>query len=419
MHDLVNIDSKKGWIRLLLGGVIIAALVMVWMGGKWQLGNMLASLTELSDPNAEQIADLAIDWAPRDPKASWLAASTRDGLDLLEKTVRLAPHDFRWRLELGRALEQETKTERAESEFGKAVELAPTYAYPRWSRGNFYLRQNRVDEAMSELKLAAKDNQPFRDQVFSLAWDYFEKDTAQIEKLAGDRPDARARVTYFLASRGYAEDSLRNWNLLSEDEKQANPEIARAIAHGFYLQRRFPQSLEFSRQLGPDADARPEMVTNASFEKGLGESPDARFGWTVARNDPKIDISSDARVSRDGGRSARLTFKNFVKPEFYNLFQTVVVQPGGRYRLSFWVRTENLKSAGPPLIDIANANDNRQIARSEPVPTGTLDWREMTLEFTAPENCNGINIRTSRALCGEDCPITGVLWYDDFEIRRQ
>lgn len=246
---------------------------------------------------------------------------------------------------------------------------------------------------------------------------YFDKDPARIEELAGTSPEARARLAIFFAARGRAEDSLRNWNLLSEDEKAASPAIAKAIAHGLFEQRHFAQALEFARQLGIDAEARTETVTNASFEKGLGESPDSRFGWQIARNDPKIEIAVDTRVKREGSRSLRVSFRNYIRPELYNMFQTVVVEPDTKYRLRFWVRTENLKSSSGPALEIINANDGKLMVRSEPFAAGTNDWQELFVDFATPGNCSGITIRTARGVC-VDCPITGTFWYDDFEITR-
>ena len=90
-------------------------------------------------------------------------------------------------------------------------------------------------------------------------------------------------------------------------------------------------------------------MTNASFEKNIGEPEDSRFGWLIVRNDPKIEIITDSKVKREGGRSLRMTFKGYSKPALANLFQTVVVEPNRKYTLRFWVRTENLKSVGGPL----------------------------------------------------------------------
>lgn len=418
MQDLVAIDSKDLRVKLLVVAVLLVAIVFCWLSIRWQFGNMLADLTKSTDPQLGNIADLAISWSPDDPAVNLLKASAGDSIEMYEQTVRLAPNDYRWRMALGRALEQDEQVDRAEIQMKKGVELAPSYASARWQLGNFFLRQNRIDEALSEFRRAAENNLLYRDQVFSLVWEYFDKDPAQVEMLAGERPDARVRLAYFFAARGQANDSLRNWNMLSDEDKAANPEIAKALAHGLYLKRYFPQSLEFARQLGIDADAQAETITNSSFEQGLGESADSRFGWQIVRTDSKLEITTDAKVRREGNRSARTTFRNYAKPELYNLFQTVVVQPNTRYRISFWVRTENLKSGGAPVLDVANANEDRLIVRSQPFPGGTNDWRQLSVEFTTPPGCNGISIRTSREPCGVECPITGTFWYDDFELDR-
>jgi hypothetical protein len=50
---------------------------------------------------------------------------------------------------------------------------------------------------------------------------------------------------------------------------------------------------------------------------------------------------------------------------------------------------------------------------------GTTDWQDVALDFTVPEGIEGVEIRTVRANCGEDCPIAGTFWYDDFRLTRQ
>ncbi|MEO6656509.1 MAG: tetratricopeptide repeat protein [Pyrinomonadaceae bacterium] len=423
MQDLVVLDSGKLNVRIALLIAIVAAIVFGWFAIRWQLGDMFANLTQLNDENAAGIADAAINLAPSDPTAFRLAAlSSADPaitIKMFEQAVRTAPNDYRWRIELGRAYEQDGQTGRAESEIKKAVDLAPSYASVHWHLGNFYLRRERNDEAIAELKKATRNSDIYRDQVFSLVWDKFNKDPRQVEDLAGDEPDSVARVTYFFAAHGKAQDSLRNWNKLSDGDKADNFLIAKSIAEGLYIQRHFPQSLEFARQLGIDTDAQPETVTNPSFEKAFSESVDSRFGWQVFRNDPRLDIALDAKVKHEGNGSLRALFRSYVKSDLSNILQTIVVVPNKKYRLSFWVRTENLKSAGPPLIDVVNANDGKLIIKSRPFASGTSDWQEMAVEFTTPENCDGISIRTSRSFCGEDCPVSGTLWYDDFAISRE
>ncbi len=142
-----------------LAAAALIVLVGLWFGIRWQYGNMLADLTPVSAPNAKQIADIAVSFAPSDPLPRWLAASleketfSAESIDrsvgMFEDVARLAPNDYRWWIELGRAYEQAEKPENAEAAFKRAVELAPEYTYPRWQIGNFYLREGRPDEAFA------------------------------------------------------------------------------------------------------------------------------------------------------------------------------------------------------------------------------------------------------------------------------
>jgi tetratricopeptide (TPR) repeat protein len=218
---------------------------------------------------------LAVALAPSDPGTHWLLATkekekfTPESFDrscrLFEDVVRRSPYDYRWWIELARAYEQSENVAEAESALRHAAELAPHYTYPRWQLGNFYLRQNRTNEAFAELKKATEGSLKYRDQVFSLAWDYFDKDPAKMEDLASDTPDVRSSLTLFYAVHDSPADALRVWNTIPAEEKAARPAIGKTIAQGFFDRRHFRESLEFARQAGLDPEAAPESITNAGF----------------------------------------------------------------------------------------------------------------------------------------------------------
>jgi Flp pilus assembly protein TadD len=426
-EPLIIIPAKSAKARLLLVTVVVAVLLFAWFAVRWQLGNMLAQLTAPNQPNASEIAQLALRLAPRDPRPMWLAANAEKGhfstehlersVGMFEEVVRRSPNDFRWWIELGRAYEQAEKPENAELAFRRAVELAPNYTFPHWQFGNFFLRQDRSEEAFSELRKTTERSVVYREQVFSLAWDYFDKDPQKVETLAADTPDVRATLALFYAARGSADNALRVWNTLSDEQKSQHLDTARRIARGLFEKQRYRESLAFSVQTGIDPDARPESITNGGFEKFMGGPDDTLFGWRVFRNEGKIDILPDSSVKFEGVRSLRVAFKGYAKAELHNAVQFVAVQPGGRYRLSFMVRTDNLRSGGPPLLQIISGRASVGIAASEPFALGSADWRPVTLDFTAPDDFDGVQIRTGRVSC-EECPISGTIWYDDFRLTK-
>ncbi|MDQ2745683.1 MAG: carbohydrate binding domain-containing protein, partial [Acidobacteriota bacterium] len=422
IFDAHQLSTRVGLIL-----AVIAVVVFGWFAVRWQLGDMLADLTLPTDVNAKEIADLAVRLAPGDPTTNWLAASVRknvfttEAIDQtaknFETVVRKSPDDYRWWVELGRAREQSEQTDIAESAFLEAVKLAPNYAYPHWQAGNFYLRQNRSEEAFNELKKTAESNSIYRDQVFSVVWDYYEKDMARMEQLAGDAPASRASLSRFYAAKQRPEDSLRIWNTLSEEDKQANLPVAKILAQSLFERKFFRQSLAFTREIGITPDLRDETVQNAGFEKPIGDGEGNYFGWTVLPVE-KMEVKLDPTQKHEGNRSLRIAFSGYSEPTLYHVGQLVTVEPAAKYRLTFWTKTDSLKSGGMPAFEVYNANDTANLVTNEAFPVGTSDWHPVKLEFTAPENADAVGIRLLRLPCDGKCPILGTIWLDDFKLER-
>jgi len=425
--DLVKFRSDSITAKAMVAVTVVVAITFAVSAIRLQLGNMLADLASANQPDAEQIAEAAMTLSPDDPTSNWFKATVEKNVfsptrlenskHYIERTVKLAPYDYRWWLELGRAYEQ-AEMPAAESAFLHASKLAPSSVYVQWQLGNFYLRQDRTNDAFTAFRSATMNNLVYREQVFSLAWDYFEKDPTKLETVIADDPSVYAFLAKFYAARGYASDSVRIWNKLNAAQREEYPELRKVMAQGLFERRFFPQALAFSTEAGIDADSLPERITNGGFETDLAEFDNTYFGWRNSRTDGKYDIAIDRSVKRSGGRSIRLNFKGFAKAELYNLFQTVVVEPSVNYKLSFWVRTEGLRSGGTPQIETVCANDDKLIATSKPFAAGTNDWTQTIVEIPTPSNCNGLTIRTARAYCGENCPIVGIVWYDDFELSK-
>lgn len=427
-QQIKKISSRNSPMRIALVAVILSAVAFGWYTARWQFGNMLAGLTLPTQRNAKQIAATAKSLAPNDPMTSWLLASTgkdvftpenlEQSLRDTEEAVRLAPYDYRWWVELGRAYEQAESPEKAERAYLRGVELAPTYTYPHWQLGNFYLRQNRSEDAFAELKKAAVDNDIYRQQVYSLAWEFYEQNSEQLEKIAGDSPEAKVGLARFYALKERADDSLRVWNDLSDDRKQKNEAIAELVARVLYDKGYLRSAVQFVNQIGIETGVKAETVKNGGFEEKIHDIENVYFGWKISKTE-KMTVKTDPSRKRSGERSLRLTFNGLVVPQISDITQAVVTEAGKKYRLSFWLKTEDLKSAGSPVLEVLNAKTAVGIASSKPFPTGTNDWQKITVDFTAPEDAEGIIIRTNRSFCGDGCPIVGTIWYDDFELKDE
>ncbi len=421
-EQIYILDTRSLPVRIGLVILIILALAFAWFSVRWQFGNLLADETSPNEPGADKISEIAKSFAPNDPLTNWLAASVKKETNFeytegFEDVVKLAPNDYRWWIQLGRANEQAGKTSEAEKALKRAVELAPNYTFPHWQIGNFYLRQDRADEAFTEMKKASANNTVYRDQVFSIAWDYYENDSEKLESIAGNSPEIRASLAKFYATKEYPEKSLRMWNTLDPQQKRQNEQIARLIAQSLYDKKFLLTAVEFLNQLGIEKGARAESVYNGGFEQNISDSKFIYFGWNEVPTE-RIKVQYSSTRKKEGKRSLQVTFTGFDKLEVNNIYQTIAVKPSTKYRLGFWLKTENLKSAGLPRLDILSTKDHQIIATSEPFPGGTNDWQEIKIDFTVPAETEGVYIRTSRNYCGEKCPIFGTFWLDDFKLTK-
>jgi hypothetical protein len=160
------------------------------------------------------------------------------------------------------------------------------------------------------------------------------------------------------------------------------------------------------------------QFTDGGFESDIAPSGRAPFGWNVTQGAWQVVI--DARGAHGGRRSLRLAFSASEQVDFRNIAQVVAVEPGARYRLSFWVKTDELRSTATLSVMVSEpASADAPVATSAPVPQGTRDWQPVSFEFTAGPKTEAVLIRVVRVPCAEGvCPIYGKIWYDDFNLER-
>jgi hypothetical protein len=81
MQDLRSIPTGNTRTRLILVGVVVIALVFGWFAIRLQIGSMMADLTKPENPAALLTSEFAMAFAPHDPVATWLRASSAIGED--------------------------------------------------------------------------------------------------------------------------------------------------------------------------------------------------------------------------------------------------------------------------------------------------------------------------------------------------
>ena len=140
------------------------------------------------------MARMAVEWAPGDPldplatglvqqEKTFTAENLARAVREYELAVQASPYDYRYWMELGRALEASGDPDAGEKALLRAVELAPAYSHPRWHYGNLLLRQGKLDQAFAQLARAAEADEVMQPQIFALASQVFGGDVDKIARL--------------------------------------------------------------------------------------------------------------------------------------------------------------------------------------------------------------------------------------------
>ena len=151
----------------------------------------------------------------------------------------------------------------------------------------------------------------------------------------------------------------------------------------------------------------PTRVLNGNFEEANGN----HFkGWTL-QDDEGVTTFADHDVVHGGRTSLRMESIGKNEHRHARVAQSLNLQPHRQYRLSFWVKTENMVPADPNvqvLTDDTQHSISFQTFRAEK----TQDWTHYDLVFNSLDNTKG------RLYLGSWNGKDGKLWWDDLKCEE-
>ena len=144
--------------------------------------------------------------------------------------------------------------------------------------------------------------------------------------------------------------------------------------------------------------ARAEGVINGSFEQADGNKP---AGWHNRIWDGRARFSHDTNGHKSA-RSVKISSENNTDAGWI-VYQEV--QPFSRYKLSCWIKTENVVPANGrgALLCVEGYRGS-----CTPAVTGTVDWTYREMEFDTEAN-DAIQINLMLGYYGR---VKGTAWYD-------
>ena len=396
---------------------IVLCLFLIQASARFGFSRMLSRYAVAT--NSIPAANQAVQLTPSDPDAHRSRAAIlnrmqrpSDAAQSLDHAVALRYRDdFLW-IDLGNTREELGDTDGALAALDESVRWAPHYAHTHWQRGNLLLRMRRPVDALAELRQASTANPAYTPNLIDLAWGISNGDIKTTEAALEIKDDTtRLALIRLLAQKGKGREAVDQINSLTTHlsvEKEI--EIARLLLAAKAYREAFDLLRVASNNTSPG-------LINAGFEQPIAFN-ETTFGWVIAA-DQKSRAAIDVSEKFNGARSLQINFDGTWAPGAPLLSQTILVDPGKTYRLSFAVRTKDLVTGGPPAILVIDANDNQLLGRPENLPTATTPWQTLNLNFSTSATSQAAIIRLVRNNCDSSpCPIFGTLWLDEFHIEQ-
>jgi len=151
----------------------------------------------------------------------------------------------------------------------------------------------------------------------------------------------------------------------------------------------------------------PTKVVNGDFEDATG---DHFNGWAM-QDDEGVTTFADREVFHGGRTSLRMESIGRNEHRHCRLMQPIKLQPYRQYRISVWVRTEDMVPAAPEvkvLTPDTSGSVSFQTFRAE----RTQDWTHYDLVF------NSLGHHEARLYMGSWWGKDGKLWWDDLTVEE-
>lgn len=332
-----------------------------------------------------------------------------------ELAATQSPYNARYRLLLATVKGVKGDQQAEEKHLRAALALAPQNTQMHWRLGNLLLRTGKFTEAADEFRVAATANSSLLGTALDLLWQLSEGNVELLTRATGDLAANRIQLAQFLLQQSRADEAIRLVNAIDRNDRAATPKTGEFL-NGLITAGK----INAAHQLWMDTRLSPEekasLLWNGSFENA---SPAhlSQFEWQL-RSSEFAQLTVDQYVAHTGTKSLRLDFTGRDTTRITNeIKQTIVVEPGKRYRLTCFVRTAKLLTPEGPRIVIATQDAARVIAQTSPINAESSDWQPFTLDFTAPSQTPTLIVTVQRTPRGNhDDPTQGIIWFDDFAL---
>ncbi|MFN7946773.1 MAG: carbohydrate binding domain-containing protein [Blastocatellia bacterium] len=423
---------------IFLSGLAVLLGWLSWLCVRTAIGDSLVTYArravEADQGTRLQAVQAAADYVSDDPSVRFQSGlvyldafnngaderNLANAIQELRAAAQINPEDYRIWLALSQALERSTESSlqaEAQRSLEQAVRLAPRHFEPHWTLGNFLLRAGKREPACAAFRAAVTSRPEAFPLIFDSLWEAWQGDLPALIHALDLPPAARSQMAVALAHRRQLTQALAVWQESDQTQDISRLMTSTLLDGGFYS-----AAFEVWRKtpgLSLPVLDNGSLLSNGGFDQEIALGSKAPFlTWQINPYEG-VNAVLDEQQPHSGRYSLRIGFGTKDSGEFEFARQNVPVSPATSYRVSFVVRSQELKSFSPPLIEVTDMAGAEKLGSAAPTESDIREWRESAIDFTTKPNTEAVAVRIFRRACPESpCPLTGRFWIDSVRLIK-
>jgi tetratricopeptide (TPR) repeat protein len=323
-------------------------------------------------------------------------------------------------LDLATAYELVGNLTAARDAFLQAQRAYPLSAEVSWRYGNFLLRQGELSPAFAEIRHAVSTDPQRAAEALSRCWRADPDIQAILDNVLPPSGTVYLDAIRELLAGAQITPALAVWSRLVANHPPLHLSDVIPFADMLVSARRVEDARRVWEQAAalsstpPPNDAPGSVVWDGGFESGV---TGGGFAWYFAPPSGGVQVSVDSKEKHSGRQSLRLGFGGKHNVDFSDVCHLAAVQPRITYRLSAWVRTQELSTDQGIRLRLDWLENSHGAFASTPEVHGTQPWTKLEIPWSPGPDVRQVRVCVCRNPSDTyGSRIHGTAWVDDVAL---
>jgi len=342
----------------------------------------------------------------------------------LRKAADLNPRRWDFWSDLGTTCDFAGDIACSDEAFERALVLNPMAPVLQWTLGNHFLLTNRQEKAFPYFRRLLELDPDYLEPTFRLCFRAIRDPQAIYSNVvpSGRDPSPRFAFLMFLSSAADYENAMRIWGqMISGPDPSPNLSMVKPFLD-FLLDHNQIQDagtvwndLQHAGVIPPGPNSpSANLLYDGSF---VGPRLNTGFDWRTNDSADLVFDFSDP-YGYKGGKCLRIEFAVGRNGDYDLLNQVVRINPNTPYRLTAYVRSDNLTSDSGPRLRVVEVGCADCPPRTSDATLGTTPWHPIEVSFMTQRQTQAVRISFWRPQDQPAAPdITGTVWLDEVVLR--